>query len=65
MNEIVYYSIDKLHTAIAAAKAVTFQYFEYNVRKEKVFRREGQLYTVSPYGLIWNSENYYLSLIHI
>ncbi len=61
MNESVYYSIDKLHTAIAAAKAVTFQYFEYNVRKEKVFRREGQLYTVSPYGLIWNSENYYLA----
>ena len=60
MNESVYYSIDKLHAAISAGKAVTFQYFEYNVRKEKVFRREGRRYTVSPYGLIWDSENYYL-----
>lgn len=60
MNESVYYSIDKLHVAIAAGKAVTFRYFEYNVKKEKVFRREGKRYSVSPYGLIWDNENYYL-----
>ena len=59
-NEGVYYAIDKLHTAIAAGRAVTFQYFDYNVKKEKVFRREGKRYTVSPYGLIWSDENYYL-----
>lgn len=50
MNESVYYTIDKLHTAIANRKAVTFKYFEYNVKKEKVFRREGKRYTVSPLG---------------
>lgn len=60
MNESVYYSIDKLHAAIAAGHVVTFKYFEYNVRKEKVFRREGKRYQVSPYGLIWDSDNYYL-----
>ena len=60
MNESVYYTIDKLHTAIANRKAVTFKYFEYNVKKEKVFRREGKRYTVSPLGLIWDNENYYL-----
>ena len=60
MNESVYYSIDKLHTALAAGKAVTFRYFDYDVRKEKVFRRNGRRYTVFPHGLIWNSENYYL-----
>ena len=61
MNESVYYTIDKLHTAIANRKAVTFKYFEYNVRKEKVFRREGKRYIVSPLGLIWDNENYYLA----
>ena len=60
MNESVYYSIDKLHNALAARRAVTFRYFEYNVRKEKVFRRDGRRYTVFPHGLIWDSENYYL-----
>ena len=59
-NESVYYAIDKLHTAITAGRAVTFQYFDYNVKKEKVFRREGKRYTVSPCGLIWSDENYYL-----
>jgi len=59
-NESVYYAIDKLHSAIAGNKAVTFQYFDYNVKKEKVFRREGRRYAVSPYGLIWADENYYL-----
>ena len=57
----MYYTIDKLHTAIANRKAVTFKYFEYNVKKEKVFRREGKRYTVSPLGLIWDNENYYLA----
>lgn len=59
-NEGVYYAIDQLHTAIAENRVVSFRYFDYNVHKEKVFRREGARYTVSPYGLIWADENYYL-----
>ena len=61
MNESVYYSIDKLHAAIAGRRSVSFKYFEYNVKKERVFRREGKRYDVSPAGLIWDSENYYLA----
>ena len=61
MNESIYYNVDKLHAAIAAGKSITFRYFEYNAKKEKVFRREGKRYRVSPCGLIWDSENYYLA----
>lgn len=61
MNESIFYNVDKLHTAIAADRAISFRYFEYNVKKEKVFRREGKRYHVSPCGLIWDSENYYLA----
>lgn len=60
MNESIYYNVDKLHTALAGQKAVTFQYFDYDIARQKVFRRNGSRYMVSPYGLIWNSENYYL-----
>ena len=60
MNESIYYNVDKLHSALASRKAITFKYFDYNIKREKVFRREGKRYTVSPYGLIWNSEFYYL-----
>lgn len=61
MNESIYYNVDKLHAAIGTNRAVTFRYFEYDMRKQRVFRREGQYYRVSPYGLIWDNENYYLA----
>lgn len=60
MNESIYYNVDMLHTAIGEGRAVSFRYFDYNSRKEKVFRREGQRYLVFPYGLVWDNENYYL-----
>lgn len=60
MNESIYYNVDKLHTAVADRKAITFRYFDYNSRKEKVFRHGGGVYTVSPCGLVWDNENYYL-----
>ena len=61
VNETVYYSIDQLHAAISGGRAVTFQYFEYDLNKKPVFRHGGARYTVSPYGLIWDNENYYLA----
>lgn len=60
MNESIYYNVDKLHTAIAANRAISFRYFAYNAKKERVFRREGKRYHVSPCGLVWDNENYYL-----
>jgi len=59
-NESVYYAIDQLHAAIAGRKLVQFRYFDYNARKEKVFRRAGEPYLVTPFGLIWSDENYYM-----
>ena len=60
MNESIYYNVDKLHTALSSQKAITFKYFDYDIARKKVFRKEGKRYVVSPFGLIWNNENYYL-----
>lgn len=60
INESIYYNVDTLHLAIAQNKKVTFKYFDYDIRKEKVFRKNGDKYIVSPYGLSWDDENYYL-----
>ncbi len=60
MNESIYYTVDTLHGAIGSRKPVSFRYFDYNSRKEKVFRRQGKRYAVSPCGLVWDNENYYL-----
>ncbi len=64
MNEQIYYSIDALHQAIAANIRVRFRYFDYNTTKEKIYRKGGQLYEVSPYALLWDDENYYLVAYH-
>ncbi|MEG2434971.1 MAG: WYL domain-containing protein [Ruthenibacterium sp.] len=59
MNESVYYSIDTLHTAINADRQITFQYFEWTVQKTMAFKHGGAVYTISPYALIRDDENYY------
>ena len=60
MNESVYYNIDTLHSGIARGCQIRFRYFDLDVRKVRRFRRDGAAYIVSPYALIWDSENYYL-----
>ena len=60
MNESVYYNVDEISNAINADKAIRFQYFEYTVNKERRFRKDGALYEVSPFALMWDDENYYL-----
>ncbi|MCD7751745.1 MAG: WYL domain-containing protein [Lachnospiraceae bacterium] len=59
-NESIYYTVDILHQAIRTGVQITFQYFNWNVRKEKELRRGGALYRVSPWTLSWDDENYYL-----
>ena len=60
MNESIYYNVDKIHTAIGANSKITFQYFQWDVNKKMVLRRNGALYEVSPWALSWDDENYYL-----
>ena len=59
-NETVYYAIDAIQTAIQAKQTITFQYFEYTPKKEKVLKHKGYRYVLSPYALIWNRDFYYV-----
>lgn len=56
----VLYSVDALHNAISANSAITFKYTEMTPSKKRVTRKNGESYEVSPWGLIWQDENYYL-----
>jgi predicted DNA-binding transcriptional regulator YafY len=60
INESIYYNVDRLHAAIAENKKVSFKYFDYSIKKDKAFRKNGDKYSVSPYALSWDDENYYL-----
>lgn len=60
MNESIYYNVDKLHEAIGTDCQIKFKYFRWNINKEMVLRKDGAWYHVSPWGLMWDDENYYL-----
>ena len=58
-NEAVYYAIDAIQTALHEQRAISFQYFEYTPKKEKVLKHKGYRYGFSPYVLIWSRDFYY------
>lgn len=59
-NERIYYSVDYIHEAINTNKKISFLYFEWNEKKEKVLRHGGKRYVISPHALTWDDENYYM-----
>ena len=59
-NKQIFYIVDAINEAINEGRRISFQYIDYNSRKEVVLRNEGKHYTVSPYSLIWNGDYYYL-----
>ena len=55
-----YYTVDAIHNAISENKKIKFQYFQWNVKKEMELRHGGAWYHISPWGLSWDDENYYM-----
>ena len=60
MNESIFANVDRISAAIESNKQITFRYFTWNVRRERVFRRDGARYEASPWALLLDNENYYL-----
>ena len=60
MNESIYYNVDAIHNAIAQNCKIQFQYFQWNTKKEMELRHGGAYYHISPWGLLWDNQNYYL-----
>lgn len=60
MNESIYYIVDAIHNAISENKKIQFQYYQWNVKKEMELRHGGDYYHISPWGLSWDDENYYM-----
>lgn len=59
-NDAIYANVDAIHSAIHANRKICFQYCEWTPDMTLVKRRNGEDYTVSPWALTWNDENYYL-----
>lgn len=59
-NEAIYYSVNTINEAIVKRRKITFQYTEYSPALEQVFHNDGEVYVLSPYGLLWNEDFYYV-----
>lgn len=60
MNSDIMENVDAIHNAIARNLKISFQYFQWNVKKEPELKKDGARYLISPWGLSWDDENYYL-----
>lgn len=60
INEGVYYNIDAIHTAINDGFKISFKYFDYDLDKKRIYRKNGELYCQTPMALFWDDDKYYL-----
>lgn len=63
-NERIYYSIDAITTALIEKRKLSFLYFDYDGRGNRVYRKEGERYEVNPLGMVYSGENFYLVCFH-
>ncbi|MBR1393771.1 MAG: WYL domain-containing protein [Ruminococcus sp.] len=61
INETIYYSINTIQNAIAKKRRISFKYYTYNSMKKRQLKHGGDAYLVSPYELVWDGDNYYLT----
>ena len=59
-NEKLLFIVDAINDAINREKQISFQYFQYNVKKERKPLYDGYWYKLSPYRLVWNGDYYYV-----
>lgn len=63
-NENIYYNVNEIGEAILSGKKMSFLYFNYNERGERMFRKDGSRYVVNPVATVFSNDNYYLLCYH-
>ena len=59
-NEEIFCNVDMIHRAISENRRICFRYFEWSPEKKRVLRHDGAFYSISPWALTWDNENYYM-----
>ena len=60
VNNQILYTLERVSTAIREKKKIAFRYYNYNIKKERIFRHNGEVYILSPYATVWNDDRYYV-----
>lgn len=59
-NSSFIYSVDGIERAINDNKQISFKYFNYDEKHNKVYRKNGKRYYANPIIMVWNKDNYYM-----
>lgn len=59
-NNQLFLILDVISQAVSQKKKIRFQYYDYNLKKEKVLHNNGEYYTYSPYCCTWDGDRYYV-----
>ena len=59
-NSSFIYNVDAIERAINENKQLSFLYFSYDEKHNKVYRKNGKRYIVSPIIMVWDKNNYYM-----
>lgn len=59
-NSSFIYNVDAIDRAINENKQVSFQYFDYDEKHQKAYRKGGSRYAANPAIMVWDKDNYYL-----
>ncbi len=57
MNNDIMENVDAIHNAISQNLKISFQYFQWNIKKQAELRKGGARYVISPWGLSWDDQN--------
>ena len=60
LNTDIFNAIDHIYEAIEKNLNINFKYFQWTVNKQKEYRKDGHIYSVSPWSLVWDDNHYYL-----
>lgn len=59
-NMNIFVNMEMIRSAMDLHRKISFHYWGYTPKKEKVLRHNGELYVASPYSLLWNDDRYYM-----
>ena len=59
-NEKIFYSVDAIGSAIEQHRQISFIYFDFDIKHNRVYRKDKRRYVVNPLSTVFSMDNYYL-----
>lgn len=59
-NEDIFGTVAIITQALESGKKIEYQYFDYDINKRRIYRKENKVYKVNPVATIFSDDKYYL-----